>query len=52
MLVHGFQGSSHDMKLIKNYLVHLHPEAMLLSSVTNEDQIESDISTLGTRLAN
>lgn len=39
------------MKLIKNYLLYLHPEALILSSTTNEDQTDSDIETLGTRLA-
>ena len=51
VLVHGFQGTSQDMKLIKNYILYLYPEALLLCSSTNEDQVDSNIEALGERLA-
>ena len=51
ILVHGFQGNSYDMKLLKNYLNYLHPEAMFLCSSVNEDNTEGDIADMGKRLA-
>ena len=52
ILVHGFQGNSFDMKLIKNNLSMLHPEALLLCSSANEDNTENDIADMGLKLAN
>jgi len=37
VLVHGFQGNSCDMRLLKNNLSLNHPEAIFLSSTVNED---------------
>jgi pimeloyl-ACP methyl ester carboxylesterase len=51
ILVHGFQGNSFDMKLIKNNLSMLHPEALILCSAANEDNTENDISDMGLKLA-
>ena len=52
MLCHGFQGNSHDMRLLKNNLSLAHPEAIFLSSQANEDLTEGDIFEMGERLAN
>jgi len=37
VLVHGFQGNSCDMRLLKNNLSVMHPDAIFLSSSSNED---------------
>ncbi|EAR94467.2 serine esterase, putative (macronuclear) [Tetrahymena thermophila SB210] len=52
VLVHGFQGNAYDMKMLKNYLNYMHPEAMFLCSVYNEDNTEGDIDEMGKNLAN
>jgi len=52
ILVHGFQGNSHDMRQIRNYILLKHPNAMILCSVYNEEMTEEDIENLGIRLAN
>eukprot|EP01016_Furgasonia_blochmanni_P032969 TRINITY_DN3411_c0_g2_i1.p1 TRINITY_DN3411_c0_g2~~TRINITY_DN3411_c0_g2_i1.p1 ORF type:complete len:778 (-),score=192.07 TRINITY_DN3411_c0_g2_i1:19-2352(-) len=51
VLVHGFQGNSFDMKLFKNNLSILHPDALFLCSSANEDNTEGDIGEMGERLA-
>ena len=51
-MVHGFQGNSYDMKLLKNHLNLLHPEAMFLCSSINEENTEGNIGEMGERLAN
>lgn len=51
MLVHGFQGNACDMRLLKNNLSVMHPDAIFLSSSTNESETEGDIMELGERLA-
>lgn len=51
VLVHGFQGNSYDMKLLRNHLNYMHPEAMFLCSSINEDNTEGDISDMGEKLA-
>ena len=51
VLVHGFQGNSFDMKLLKNYMNFMHPEAMFLCSGINEDNTEGDIADMGEKLA-
>jgi hypothetical protein len=40
------------MRLLKNNLSVKHPEAIFLSSNSNEDQTEGDIMEMGERLAN
>jgi hypothetical protein len=40
------------MKLLKNHINLLHPEAMFLCSSINEDNTEGDIADMGERLAN
>jgi hypothetical protein len=51
VMVHGFQGNACDMRLLKNNIALLFPEAMFLCSSANEDQTEGDISEMGVRLA-
>jgi hypothetical protein len=51
VLVHGFQGNSFDMRLLKNNLSLLHPEALILCSNSNEENTEGDIAEMGVRLA-
>jgi len=51
VLVHGFQGNSFDMRLMRNNLALLYPDSMFLSSTCNEDNTEGDINDMGIRLA-
>ena len=51
VLVHGFQGNSFDMRLLKNHFSLLHPEALFLCSNSNEETTEGDIGEMGVRLA-
>jgi len=36
VLVHGFQGTNADMKLLKNQISLVHPEGVFLCSKANE----------------
>jgi len=40
------------MKLIRNNLSMLHPEALILCSSSNEENTENDIADMGLKLAN
>ncbi|KEP64413.1 UNVERIFIED_CONTAM: serine esterase (DUF676) protein [Hammondia hammondi] len=51
VLVHGFQGSSHDMRLLRNNIAVFFPAAAFLCSSANQDHTEGDIETMGKRLA-
>ena len=51
VLIHGFQGNSFDMRLLRNNLSLMHPEALFLCSCSNEQSTEGDISGMGVRLA-
>ncbi|CAK0889495.1 unnamed protein product, partial [Prorocentrum cordatum] len=51
VLVHGFQGNSFDMRLMRNNLALAYPDAAFLSSTSNEDDTDGDISEMGVRLA-
>jgi hypothetical protein len=51
VLVHGFQGNSFDMRLMKNNIALLYPDAIFLCSTSNEENTEGDISDMGIRLA-
>lgn len=51
VLVHGFQGNSQDMKMIKNNIALVFPEVMFLMSSANEDHTEGDIAQMGAKLA-
>ncbi|CAE7775115.1 fam135b [Symbiodinium sp. CCMP2456] len=55
VLCHGFQGNSFDMRLMKNNIALLYPDAIFLCSQSNEDcnpdNTEGDFSEMGIRLA-
>lgn len=51
VLVHGFQGHSCDMRLLKNHIALLHPDALCLCSTANEEDTECDIGQMGVNLA-
>merc|ERR1712100_92278 len=51
VLVHGFQGNSFDMRLMKNNIALLYPDAIFLCSNSNEDNTEGDMTEMGIRLA-
>ena len=51
VLVHGYQGTTNDMRLIRNTIACLCPEALIFSSSANEGQTDGDIETMGARLA-
>lgn len=51
VLVHGFQGNSYDMRLIKAQLALVRPDLILLSSHMNEGETDGDIMKLGRNLA-
>lgn len=52
VFAHGFQGSSTDMKVLKNYFSMLHPEAVFLLSDANHNNTENCIEDMGEKLAN
>jgi hypothetical protein len=52
VLVHGFQGNSFDMRLIKNNISYLYPDTLFLCSSANEDNTENEIEHMGEKLAN
>jgi hypothetical protein len=51
VLVHGFEGSSNDMKLLRNNLVIVYSDAMVLCSTANDNDTKSGIGEMGERLA-
>jgi hypothetical protein len=51
VFVHGFQGNSFDMRLFKNNLALVYPEAIFLTSVSNEENTDGDFNEMGIRLA-
>merc|ERR1719487_560222 len=51
VLVHGFQGNSFDMRLMKNNIALQYPKAMFLMSNVNEENTEGDIMEMGQNLA-
>lgn len=51
VLVHGFQGTSFDMRLLKDNLSLMHPNALFLCSSSNEDCTDGDINEMGKNLA-
>jgi len=51
VLCHGFQGNSFDMRLLRNNLSLLYPEALFLCSCENENKTEGDLTEMGVRLA-
>ena len=51
VLVHGFLGSSIDLRLMKNIVSWKNPELQFLCSVDNESSTEGDIQYMGEKLA-
>jgi hypothetical protein len=51
VLVHGYQGNSWDMRLLKNHVLLLYPHCQVLASTANEMLTEGDIGDMGKRLA-
>lgn len=51
VLAHGFQGNSCDMRLFKDTIVQLHPDALVLCSQANETSSDGDILAMGENLA-
>eukprot|EP00927_Polykrikos_kofoidii_P064416 TRINITY_DN5960_c0_g1_i2.p1 TRINITY_DN5960_c0_g1~~TRINITY_DN5960_c0_g1_i2.p1 ORF type:complete len:621 (-),score=119.99 TRINITY_DN5960_c0_g1_i2:127-1989(-) len=51
VLVHGFQGNSCDMRLLRNNIALFVPDALYLCSTANEDETDGDIGGMGERLA-
>merc|ERR1719453_1998304 len=51
VLIHGFQGNSFDMRLMKNNIALLYPDAIFLCSNSNEENTEGDMNEMGIRLA-
>ncbi|GBG28888.1 Protein FAM135A [Hondaea fermentalgiana] len=52
VFVHGYLGSSWDLRAFRNYLLIVEPDTITLLSKANEEDTDSDIEVLGTRLAN
>ena len=51
VLVHGFQGNSNDMRLIKNEIALINPSCVFLSSTSNQEDTEIDFVEMGKKLA-
>lgn len=51
VLVHGYQGNVWDMRLFKNRLLFMFPNALCLLSSSNEGKTEGAIDEMGRRLA-
>ena len=49
--MHGFQGNSYDVKMMKNVLSLRYPDTEFLCSVDNESNTEGDIQSMGEKLA-
>lgn len=51
VLVHGFMGTTYDMKFVRDTLSLLLPHTVFLTSRTNEGRTEGSIDQMGERLA-
>jgi hypothetical protein len=51
VMVHGFQGSSFDVRMFKNAIAIALPDAQFLCAQANEDDTEGNIFDMGYRLA-
>jgi len=51
VLVHGFQGRSYDVHLLKQAIGLANPDSLVLSSSANETRTEGDIAEMGLKLA-
>mmetsp|Transcript_2621 Transcript_2621/g.6117 ORF Transcript_2621/g.6117 Transcript_2621/m.6117 type:complete len:829 (-) Transcript_2621:44-2530(-) len=52
VLVHGYMGSSWDLRPFRNYLLLIEPDVISYLSKANEEDTDTDIEVLGFRLAN
>lgn len=52
ILVHGFQGNSEDLRLLRNNILAIYPSAIFLSSTCNENESDGNIEDQGMKLAN
>ena len=51
-MVHGFKGTSYDLRLFKNIISLLYPTTDCLCAVSNEFSTDKKIEELGKNLAN
>ncbi len=51
ILIHGFQGSHHDLKKLKNYLEYFSPKLKVLSITSIEKSFTENIEFLGEKVA-
>ncbi len=51
ILVHGFEGNSNDMRVIKNEIALINPSIVFLSSISNQDDTGIDLYQMGKNLA-
>jgi hypothetical protein len=51
ILLHGFQGSSWDMRTFKNHMAIIFPNSVYLTPTCNEGLTEGDIGAMGSRVA-
>eukprot|EP00826_Nyctotherus_ovalis_P002165 TRINITY_DN1040_c0_g1_i9.p1 TRINITY_DN1040_c0_g1~~TRINITY_DN1040_c0_g1_i9.p1 ORF type:complete len:646 (-),score=185.78 TRINITY_DN1040_c0_g1_i9:77-2014(-) len=51
VLVHGFEGSSYDVRLMRNVLLFRVPKLQTICSAANEGKTEGSIQEMGDRLA-
>eukprot|EP00697_Spironema_sp_BW2_P008840 gnl/Spiro4/23563_TR11642_c0_g1_i1.p1 gnl/Spiro4/23563_TR11642_c0_g1~~gnl/Spiro4/23563_TR11642_c0_g1_i1.p1 ORF type:complete len:670 (-),score=217.60 gnl/Spiro4/23563_TR11642_c0_g1_i1:54-2063(-) len=52
VLVHGFQGNSYDLRLMKNFILTINPDGVFLCSRANElDTVRQDLQSMGEKLA-
>lgn len=52
ILVHGFQGNSEDLRILRNNLLAIYPSSIFLSSNCNEAESDTNIEEQGRKLAN
>ena len=52
ILVHGFEGNSNDMRVIKNEIALINPSIVFLPSTINQDNTGLDLIQMGKKLAN
>ena len=51
VLVHGFEGNSNDMRILKNEIGLINPSIVFLPSAANQDDTSADIIQMGKKLA-
>ena len=51
VLVHGFEGNSNDMRILKNEIGLINPSIVFLPSVANQEDTGADLIQMGKKLA-